>query len=250
MKKLFFLKIKLLLFFFLTSIFSFSQNNNYQKSKEWSLYKNYHYYLKKKPKELIHYFYFKSDTQNKEIAITFDDGPHRNTEKIISFLLEKEVPATFFLVAKKINKNNIFLYQNDLFEVGMHTFSHLDYTNLSKKEKEKDITQCIQIFKKFNLETNLFRPAYGVIDTHIVDILNNNHLKGILWSLDALDWNGYKKEKLINHVVKNIHNGSVILFHDRINILDLKEIINKIELKGFKIISLSELMQTNSSFPY
>ena len=225
----------------------FSQHNNYNKHQNWTLYKYYSYYLKKKPKDIIDFFFIKSDIDNKKIAITFDDGPHRNSELIINYLLEENVPATFFLVAEKINDSNILLYQDSLFELGMHTFSHLDYTELSKQEKENDISKCIQFFKKFNISSDYFRPAYGIIDSDIVEILKNNNLKGVLWSLDALDWNGYRKKKIINHVVENIDNGSVILFHDRIDILDLKEIIKEIKLKGFSIVSLRELINSNAN---
>jgi len=240
--------MRFVFFFLFIPILLFSQNNNYNKSKNWTLYKYYDYYLKKKPKDVIDFFYIKNDIDNKKIAITFDDGPHRNSKLIISYLLAENIPATFFLIANKINSSNVLWYQDSLFELGMHTFSHLDYTNLSKKEKENDINKCIRIFKKFNISSNYFRPAYGVIDEDLVEILKNNNLKGVLWSLDALDWNGYRKRKIITHVVENVDSGSIILFHDRIDIFDLKAIIREIKLKGFEIVSLKELINSNVDF--
>jgi len=49
-------------------------------------------------------------------------------------------------------------------------------------------------------------------------------------------------------VVKNIDSGSIILFHDRIDIFDLKAIIREIKLKGFEIVSLKELINSNVDF--
>ena len=239
---------QLILLFFLT-IISFGQNTDFDKNKDWMLYSAYDYYLKKIPKDVISNFYFKSSTDRKEVAITFDDGPLKNTKEILSFLLQNDVPATFFLVADKLNKNNTLFYQDSLIEVGMHTFSHLDYSNLTRDEKNKDIYKCIEIFNKYNLQTTYFRPAYGIIDRDIAEILNRNSLDGVIWSLDSQDWNGYKEERIINHIIDSITHGSIILFHDSLNVSDLKQIINKIRLKGFNIVALSELMKHSSEFP-
>jgi len=241
---------KLLLILLCVPLIGFGQSSDDNKDQEWKLYKYYNSYLKRISKDILHNFYFKSSTKKKEIAITFDDGPLKNTKDILSFLLQNDLPATFFLVTDKLNKDNIMLYQDSLIEVGMHTHSHLDYSELTKEEKEKDINKCIEIFNKYDLQIKYFRPAYGIIDKDISEILNANNLEGIIWSLDSHDWNGYKGERLINNIINNIHPGAIILFHDRIDILDLIKITEEVYLKGFKIVPLSELTKYSSEFPY
>ena len=164
--------------------------------------------------------------------------------------MDNQIPATFFLVTDKLNKNNVILYQDSLIEVGMHTHSHLDYSQLTREEKEEDINNCIEVFNKYDLHIKYFRPAYGIIDRDISEILDVNNLEGIIWSLDSYDWKGYKRERLINNVIDNIQPGSIILFHDRIDILDLRKIIKEIFSKGFQIVSLSELTRYSSEYPY
>lgn len=102
----------------------------------------------------------------------------------------------------------------------------------------------------YGFQIKYFRPAYGIIDKDIAEILRLNNLKGIIWSLDSQDWNRFRGKKLIDNIINNIDNGDIILFHDRIDISDLKKIIIKIKSKGFKIVSLKNLTRYSSKFPH
>lgn len=46
--------------------------------------------------------YYGGNTSNKQIAITFDDGPARFTPHILDVLKEHEVPATFFALVNRL----------------------------------------------------------------------------------------------------------------------------------------------------
>ena len=209
---------------------------------DFALYNKYRTYLKETPIHVVNGFFFKAFTEDKLIAITFDDGPVNNTNKIISFLDKKNIPATFFLVANKLNHSNSSLYSNKLFDVGHHTYSHLDYRELNKNKMRIDIDSCLTIFKRYGLSSNLFRPAYGVVNHNIYQALIDKKLNGVLWSLDSQDWNSQNIGSIIHNTLDNLKKGDVILFHDSINIYILKEIINGIQERGYKIIPLKDLM--------
>src|SRR5947209_3779631 len=47
----------------------------------------------------------KSPPQHPWVAFTFDDGPHPDlTEKLLTVLREQDVPATFFVVGKMVER--------------------------------------------------------------------------------------------------------------------------------------------------
>ncbi|MFW5788220.1 MAG: polysaccharide deacetylase family protein [Bacillota bacterium] len=49
--------------------------------------------------------FIKGENDNKEIALTFDNGPDKkNTPKILDILKEKNIEATFFLIGQKVKK--------------------------------------------------------------------------------------------------------------------------------------------------
>jgi len=213
------------------------------------LYKGYKNYLSDIPDSVLSEFYFKAKTQEKIIAITFDDGPLRNTQSLVSFLEKEKIPATFFLVAKNITPNSVHLYDNDLFSLGIHTYKHDDYRKLDYSEKEHDINQCLSIFNSYNLKVKYFRPAYGIIDGDIKVILEKNNLKGVIWSIDSQDWNGYKGDNLSNNIAKHLVGGDIILFHDRVSIKDLKSVIETIKNKDYKIVSIDKIMSYENVIP-
>ena len=224
--------------------------SNYLLSQDFGgLYKGYKNYLGNIPDSTLAEFYFKAKTKEKIVAITFDDGPLRNTQSIISLLEKEKIPATFFLITKNITQKSVNLYEDDLFSLGIHTYKHDDYRRLDYLEKEYDINQCLNVFNSYNLKVKYFRPAYGIIDKDIKIILEKNNLKGVIWSIDSQDWNGYKGKKLLNNIDSHLEGGDIILFHDRVSIKDLKNIIKLIKSKGFKIVSIDKIMTYENDSP-
>ena len=70
----------------------------------------------------------KEDVQNyqKTVYLTFDDGPSRNTDKILDILKEYDVKATFFVVGKT-DEHSVRAYQRIVEEghtLAMHSYSH------------------------------------------------------------------------------------------------------------------------------
>lgn len=216
---------------------------------KFALYKNYIDYLSQIPDSIKSFFYFKTNCPKNFGAITFYDGPNKNTKYILDLLIKMKVPATFFLICNKLDFKNICLYKNPLFEVGMHTFNHMDYRELTKSEIENDIKLCIQKFEKLRLPADYFRPAYGIINLTLVTELRKKRIKGILWNIDSCDWNNYKGDKLIEQVINNLSSGSIILFHEKINVRTLKRIIQEIQTRNYTIVPLKIIVKFKKEYP-
>ena len=217
-------------------------------AKAWNLYPTYPNYLKKRA-SLIKYFYFKAQTPQKIVALSFDDGPNKHTKEIMQVLNYYNAPATFFLIGKNIKKNSYKLYQNPLFSVGMHTFNHDNFDKISPKKIDQDFAKNIATFNKNHLNTSFFRPAYGVVNSSIVKNLKTHNIKAILWSNDTFDWD--KKRRSFKRVVNNLKSGDIILMHDHATKpAELANLIEDIKAKGFKIVSLEELMRYKSTSPF
>ena len=182
---------------------------------------------------------YKIKTKEKKVVLTFDDGPNKNTKQIIDYLVENNIPSTFFLISNQINEKNKNLYDNKLIDVGIHSFNHKNFDMLSKEEIESDFKKSINIFKKYKLNYKYFRPPYGIINQDMMSIIENFNLKGILWSIDSEDWNLNNMNEIILKSTKNIGPGSIILFHDYINLNTLKKIVSKILDNGYEIVPLS-----------
>jgi len=94
----------------------------------------------------------KTQSNDKIIYLTFDDGPLHGTENVIRILLEEEINATMFFVGKHIQKNKILFHKALSMQnlcISNHTYSHANekyayfYSNLNRVIHDVDKSQQI-----------------------------------------------------------------------------------------------------------
>lgn len=157
---------------------------------------------------------WKINTEQKNIYLTFDDGPIPElTEWVLDVLKEYDVKATFFCVGENIQKNPL-IFQRILKEghqVGNHTFNHLKGWRTSLDNYIANVTQCQQFTK-----TNLFRPPYGRITIKQYKQLLSNY-KIVFWDVLTHDYsNKISSESCLKNTIKYTRSGSIVVFHDNV----------------------------------
>ncbi len=105
-------------------------------------------------------------TQRKEVAITFDDGPDPEwTPKILDVLKKYGAKATFFQIGAEVEKypNVAKRVFNEGHEIGNHTFTHPDISNISKRYFEVELNLTETLFEsKYGVKPVLMRPPYAI----------------------------------------------------------------------------------------
>lgn len=157
-------------------------------------------------------------TKNREVALTFDDGPTEFTPKFLDLLKENNVKATFFCIGKQIEKYPE-TFQRIIAEghtVGNHTFSHAENTGfLSTSKMIEEIEKCDEIILKTgNVKTNLYRPPFGVTNPNIARAIKRTGKKSIGWNVRSLDTVIQNENKIYYNITKKLKKGSIILLHD------------------------------------
>ena len=126
---------------------------------------------------------------DKLIAITFDDGPRRNTtERLLDGLQERGASATFFLIGKQIegNEDLVRRMQAEGHQVGSHTWNHVRLQGVSRETLQREVGRTEE-----TLEALLgggpywLRPPYGAVDAADRELLQVPMIK---WSIDPRDW--------------------------------------------------------------
>lgn len=191
-----------------------------------------------------------SNTQEKIIAISFDDGPHpKYTPEVLDLLSQYDVPATFFVIGKNIRGNEKLIQQMDASGhiLGNHTFSHSFFIDFKGKLGfmfELDATSDL-IHEVIGKRTKYFRPPYGVTTPALAAASGALDYSIIGWNIRSLDTTGKKENEIAERVIRRIKPGALILFHDTSakTVAVLKQTLNFAKQNGFKVVSTEELLK-------
>jgi peptidoglycan/xylan/chitin deacetylase (PgdA/CDA1 family) len=156
---------------------------------------------------------WKFPSRNKELFLTFDDGPHPVvTPKVLNILDEYKAKATFFCVGENVQKHPE-TYARILergHRTGNHTFNHLKGWKTEKTEYLDNIRKCDEL-----IDSRLFRPPHGRITSKQARMVVSSGYQIIMWSVLTKDYrqNG-NREKLLQKAIRHTKPGSVVVFHD------------------------------------
>ncbi|WP_391207143.1 polysaccharide deacetylase family protein [Psychrobacillus sp. L4] len=194
-------------------------------------------------------------TEEKVIALTFDDGPHTTyTPQILDLLAEYDAKATFFVIGERAESFPDLILQigKEGHEVANHTYSHpLKITPDKLKEELKKTNEIIHdITGTYPL---FYRPVGGSYNDRIINTAIENGYKVIMWSWhqDTEDWKTPGVNKIVKKVLSGAHPGDIVLFHDAggdrsQTVKALAEILPELQKQGYKFVTISELIEINS----
>ncbi len=198
-------------------------------------------------------------SNEKLIAFTFDDGPHKTyTNRILDILEKNGATATFFLVGYNIEKNveTIKRAANIGCEIANHSLSHKNLTKITASEISEQVKGPNEMVKSLaGIDIKLFRAPGGNFD----GVTDKIGMPLIQWSIDTEDWK-YKDaahkdrseeqrnadlNKIADRVIEKADKGDIVLMHDIYGFTaDLCEIvIPGLVEKGFRIVSVSEMYE-------
>ena len=180
-------------------------------------------------------FIWKIPTREKEIFLTFDDGPIPEiTEFVLEQLNKYHAKATFFCIGGNIEKYpNVFQkIVNQQHTIGNHTFNHLKgwntdddiYINNFKKCEEIIVERCSILDvgdttienRQSNIKHRKFRPPFGRIKrSQAKEILKSHEI--VMWDVLTGDYDqNFSKERVLSKALQHTEQGSIVLFHDSI----------------------------------
>jgi peptidoglycan/xylan/chitin deacetylase (PgdA/CDA1 family) len=189
--------------------------------------------------------FWKVKTNENEVFLTFDDGPH---PQLTTFVLEQlkkyNAKASFFCIGDNVQKFPE-VYKSIIEEghaVGNHTHNHLNGWENTDELYIENVNQAKKIIK-----SKLFRPPYGRIKFSQLRKIRSGNLDFIpvMWSILSGDFdNRLSGKQCYLNVVNNIEKGAIVVFHDSEKAKDrlteaLPMVLEKLTKEGYVFKSLS-----------
>ena len=164
----------------------------------------------------------------KQVAITFDDGPHPEaTPFVLNELAKYNAKATFFCVGKNVDKYPELAESiiSDGHQLANHTYHHANGRNTSVTDYSEEVLRCEEALNQINSygSCKLFRPPYGRLKYDQAKKVGDNY-KIIMWDVLSGDFDPQlNATDCLQAVVQHMKSGSIVLFHDS------KKALNKLE---------------------
>ncbi len=192
----------------------------------------------------------KGITNEKIVAVTFDDGPDPVKTPIILEVLKKyDIPATFFCIGKNLDGNEQLLKKmvNEGHLVGNHSFSHSKLFDLfpARRMRAELLKTDSMIRNITGISPLYFRPPFGVVNPMVGNALKKMHWQTVCWNIRSLDTMRLDHRNIINHILLRLKPGSIILLHDFTPFVEnhLHELLSAIGNCGYKIVPLDKLLK-------
>lgn len=199
--------------------------------------------------------YAENPSSAKQIALTFDDGPHpTQTDRILAVLSRYDIRATFFTVGSNAKEHPNVLRRVIAagHEIGNHTYSHILLSERNTDEFFCDVIKNDEFLQEeFGIKTMLLRPPGGAYTAKAIDKSAALGYKYVLWAwrTDTRDWAGSSTDYIVSTVKSNVKGGDVLLFHDCVygnsHTAEALEILIPYMMdKGYEFVTVSELFSS------
>lgn len=190
----------------------------------------------------------KVDKTKPMVALTFDDGPSAHTGRLLDILDKYSAKGTFFVIGNTLDnrKDAVKRIVSSGHEIGGHSWSHRQFTNLSADEvKDQIMMTRAKIYEITGVDSCLVRPPYGAFNDSVNAVAKEINVSYINWSVDTLDWKSKNADAVYNEIMKDVSDGAIILCHDlhKTTVDAMERVIPALIEKGYQLVTVSDLLQ-------
>ena len=189
--------------------------------------------------------------RDKEVVLTFDDGPWPvNTPSVLKTLAEECTTGIFFPIGKHATYYPEILKQVYAagHTIGSHTWSHAALVNkkLSEQQRKEEIEKGFSAVKwalgSGNSPAPFFRFPALQHPPEMVTYLGTRNIAIFSCDLDSFDFKASKAQTIIDTVMRKVDKlgKGIILMHDfqKHTAEALPDLLKKLKAGGYKVVAM------------
>ena len=195
-----------------------------------------------------------AQSDEKVVAVTFDDAPTEHTVDVLRILRERDVKATFYAIGQNIADHPDIARDivAEGHELGNHTYSHkrMVGTNETPGFVRDEIERTDELIEQAGYTGEItFRPPYGKKLFVLPWYLARNGIRTVTWDIEPDTDHAGDADGIVANVSENTRPGSIIIMHpfcgqscaaDR---EALPRIIDNLRADGYRLVTVSELLE-------
>ena len=186
------------------------------------------------------------------VALTFDDGPRRETtELLLDGLAQRGIHATFFVVGTRVEGQEDILLRMEAegHQIGIHSQNHKILSELNTDGLCLEVGTLEQTLEGLLGEREfMLRPPYGFVSN---TLRRWAKMPIILWSVDPEDWSDHNVERQVAAVVDKVKDGDIILLHDiyYASVETALQAADALMARGYRLVTVEELFAIRGITP-
>jgi peptidoglycan/xylan/chitin deacetylase (PgdA/CDA1 family) len=188
------------------------------------------------------------ETDEKVVALTFDDGPTARTPDVLRTLGELRVPATFYLVGEDLAAHPEYgaAIVGAGHEIGNHSYTHRRMVLVSGDTVREEIERTDAEIRRAGYPGPIsFRPPYGKKLWTLPHYLADHDRTSVTWDVEPDSAGVASREAIIGDALARTRPGSIILLHvmhGPDSLAAVPEIVNRLRAQGYRFVTVSELL--------
>ena len=198
--------------------------------------------------------------EDKQVTLTFDDGPdEENTSKLLDLLKKLKVPGTFFVVGDQAVREPDLLerFVKEGHLIGNHSFTHPRLDKMTPREATVELAATQRLIVGVTEKrTPLFRAPYiANLDVEKAEELGLLRLalqNGYVYvgaNVDPNDWQTKDADVIAQRVIADITagHGQIVVLHDgggnrAATIAAIEKFVPELRKRGYEFVSLDKLL--------
>ena len=190
------------------------------------------------------------DTNERVVALTFDDGPDPYyTPRVLAVLDQQQVKATFFMMGRNVERypdvaGDVLRRGH---EIGNHSYSHPKLVLMSPRRVRDEIERTDKLLRDIGVSGDIhFRPPHAAKFIVLPCVLMQMNKLTVLGDVDPEEWKRRPAAVMTESILRQVRPGSIIGLHDPAGaetLRTLENILPALAAQGYRFETVSALVR-------